>query len=268
MAQAVWAWVLSAQKSPPCLVGMATWGSLGGAWQYAAGAPDGAFVHPKLFEAFGAEAKLGDDLGGFGANTQADVVGGFAEEVPRAFSARALAGTAGGGIGPQAGLGLGTPGIGLGAPVLPQPMLGAPGGDARWVTVFGFPGRAAALVRQQLEARCGPIVETCHGDGNFVHVRFHSTSAANACLAQNGRALFGKLLIGCVPCTSGLASVDQIADESEDAKTPSLLHPGLPPPVAAVGGAPWATLGAGLMDGPKVSRGSFFWNLLDLIFDI
>eukprot|EP00434_Breviolum_minutum_P042600 symbB.v1.2.037927.t1/scaffold5742.1/size24057/2 len=36
---------------------------------------------------------------------------------------------------------------------------GTTSGNPCWVTVFGFPGRAAAAIRQQLEAVCGPIVE-------------------------------------------------------------------------------------------------------------
>lgn len=81
---------------------------------------------------------------------------------------------------------------------------GGAGSDPCWVTVFGFPGRAALLVQQQLEALYGPVLEVCHGDGNFMHVRFHSTAAASACLALNGHALLGRLLIGCVPCTSAV----------------------------------------------------------------
>lgn len=81
---------------------------------------------------------------------------------------------------------------------------GGAGGDPCWVTVFGFPGRAAHLVQQQLETLYGPVVEVCHGDGNFMHVRFHSAAAASACLALNGHALLGRVLIGCVPCTSAV----------------------------------------------------------------
>merc|ERR1719324_1540666 len=84
--------------------------------------------------------------------------------------------------------------------------LGAlPGQDPSWVTVFGYPGRAAALVRQQLESMCGPIVEVRHGDGNFMHVRFQTVAAARNCLSQHGHTVLGKLIVGCVPCTSGLA---------------------------------------------------------------
>ncbi|CAE7668322.1 Nup35, partial [Symbiodinium pilosum] len=69
------------------------------------------------------------------------------------------------------------------------------------VTVFGFPSRLAPAVRQQLEALCGPIVEVCYGDGNFVHVCFASSQAASACLGLNGQLLLAKVMVGCVPCT-------------------------------------------------------------------
>merc|ERR1719401_674016 len=102
-------------------------------------------------------------------------------------------------------------------------------GDACWVTVFGFPGRAASLVRQQLETQCGPIVKVRHGDGNYMHVRFHSVAAAGQCLALNGRQLVGKLLIGCVPRTSGLAGDNDMRD---DASGDIGGSPGQGPPIA------------------------------------
>merc|ERR1719262_418460 len=102
-----------------------------------------------------------------------------------------------GGRGGLHGLGSGsTSPIGMGGAL--------PSGDPCWVTVFGFPGRSAALVRQQLESRCGPVVEVRHGDGNFMHMRFQSASAASQCLAHNGRPLLGGVLIGCVPCTASI----------------------------------------------------------------
>jgi len=238
---------------------------MGGAWQYAAGAPDAARVHPKLFEAFGAETRP-DDFGGFGgsgSNTAAfaDPTGALAEEVPRVFSAKAQ-GSLAGDLGFQtSGFGGGFASAGGASASQPLAASALPYGDPCWVTVFGFPGRAAALVRQQLEALCGPIVEVCHGDGNFMHVRFHGASAANACLAQNGRPILGKLLIGCVPCTSGLGGAGQAMDESEEAEPP--FRPG-PKPAA---GMPWP-LAAGATPGPKVTRGGFLGRLLDLLFDI
>eukprot|EP00913_Durusdinium_trenchii_P034170 g31979.t1 len=84
-------------------------------------------------------------------------------------------------------------------------------GSASWVTVFGFPGRAASGVRQQLEAVCGPIVEVCYGEGNFMHVCFGSPQAASACLALNGQLLLGKIMVGCIPCTHAAL----LAGESE-----------------------------------------------------
>lgn len=138
-----------------------------------------------------------------------------------------------------------------------------PYGDPCWVTVFGFPGRATSLVRQQLEALCGPILEIRHGDGNFMHVHFHSAAAGNMCLAQNGRAILGgKLLIGCVPCTSGLVGAGQGMDESEEAETH--LRPA---GQSSVVGLPWA-LSTGPDPGPKVTRGGFFQRVLDMLFDI
>eukprot|EP00418_Pyrodinium_bahamense_P063193 CAMPEP_0179084344 /NCGR_PEP_ID=MMETSP0796-20121207/38139_1 /TAXON_ID=73915 /ORGANISM="Pyrodinium bahamense, Strain pbaha01" /LENGTH=242 /DNA_ID=CAMNT_0020781767 /DNA_START=39 /DNA_END=767 /DNA_ORIENTATION=- len=242
---------------------MAAWGSGVGAWQRAAAAQDAAPARPVLFEERGADVRLDDGFGGFAGRggTASDLVGALVEEVPRVFSAKAHGGAAG-------DLGLAGPSIagGFGGPCAARALAtGAlPGGDPRWVTIFGFPGRAAALVRQQLEALCGPIVEVCHGDGNFAHVRFHSSAAADACLAQNGRALLGKLLVGCVPCNSGLVgSGDQGVGEGEEVGLP-------PPPLRAVGLAPAgaSTLWAGSAQGPKVTRGGLLGRFLDLIFDI
>mmetsp|Transcript_23160 Transcript_23160/g.66803 ORF Transcript_23160/g.66803 Transcript_23160/m.66803 type:complete len:244 (+) Transcript_23160:87-818(+) len=243
---------------------MAGWGSLAPSWQHSTGAADGTRAHPQLFEAFGANRKPGDNFGGFGggAGAFADATDGLADEIPRVFSMKSpsiLAGNA-----DLAGPGAWASPVGLvGAAGAGALVAGTPAcGDPCWVTVFGFPGRTSAQVRQQLEAICGPILEVCHGDGNFMHVRFHSASAASTCLAQNGRAILDRLLIGCVPCTSGLIGSEAMMGEPEE---PELgPRPALQP---ATAGAPWS-LSAGAVQGPKVVRGGALWRLLDLLFDI
>jgi len=127
-----------------------------------------------------------------------------------------------------------------------------PGQDQSWVTVFGYPGRAAALVQQQLEALCGPIAEVRHGDGNFMHVRFQSVHAAQQCLSHHGHTVLGKLMIGCVPCTSTLlGTADQKAPDSSRRRE-------LVEPEASIPRAPL----------PQVHRGNLLWRLLDLVFDV
>merc|ERR1719506_2067026 len=112
-----------------------------------------------------------------------------------------------GGLGSGAGVGLLAAVGGAGDAAAAGPALVASSQDPSWVTVFGFPGRAAALVRQQLETLCGPVVEVQHGDGNFMHVRFQTAAAAQACLSHHGHTVLGKLMVGCVPCTSSLVAL-------------------------------------------------------------
>lgn len=144
------------------------------------------------------------------------------------------------------------------AATAPAPLLAAlPGQDPSWVTVFGFPGRAAALVRQQLEAMCGPIVEVRHGDGNFMHVRFQTVAAARNCLSQHGHTVLGKLIVGCVPCTSGLADGGGRPEAEPDP------GPAGRAPEWAAGAAPGTAAPT-----PQISSGGLLRRLLDIILDI
>eukprot|EP00747_Dinoflagellata_sp_TGD_P166332 gnl/TRDRNA2_/TRDRNA2_188964_c0_seq1.p1 gnl/TRDRNA2_/TRDRNA2_188964_c0~~gnl/TRDRNA2_/TRDRNA2_188964_c0_seq1.p1 ORF type:complete len:262 (-),score=41.33 gnl/TRDRNA2_/TRDRNA2_188964_c0_seq1:147-932(-) len=260
---------------------MVTWGSLGGSWQYAAGVPSNASVHPKLFEAFGAgppaplSAGSGSRYGGTDVPTFNDAAASSLaeDEVPRTFSMKAQLGSVGGGGG------LLRSGASGGSAVQPSALLvgdglaGAlPYGDPSWVTVFGFPGRAASLVRQQLETLCGPIVEVRYGDGNFMHVRFHSVAAANQCLAHHGHAVLGKLLIGCIPCTSSLVGASGGASAAREAED-NLGQPGSSS--AWTGAGEWDT-GAGRFANPsvqgaalapQVTRGGLLWRILDMLLD-
>merc|ERR1719458_98160 len=220
-------------------------------------------MHPRLFEALGGEPRPSGDrfgLSGQGPTFQEATVGGLSEEVPRIFSNVGQAGIAGDLQGDR-GLFGAEARYGGDAEPLPQQAGALPYGDPCWVTVFGYPGRAASLVRQQLEALCGPIVEIRHGDGNFMHVRFPNPSAANMCLAQNGRPLLGgKIMIGCVPCTSGLLAASPGLDNLDGSRPPLLRAEGTTR-------LPWA-LSAGALPGPKVTRGGLFQRLVDALFDI
>jgi len=243
------------------------WGSTADTWQRAAGA--GA-MHPRLFEALGGEARPSGDrfgLSGQGPAFQESMAGSLSEEVPRIFSMAGQAGIAGDLQGDRGLFGVSSlreaqAQYGGGDPaLLPQQAGALPYGDPCWVTVFGYPGRAASLVRQQLEALCGPILEIRHGDGNFMHVRFPNPSAANMCLAQNGRPLLGgKIMIGCVPCTSGLLAASPGLDDLDGSRPPLLRAEGTTR-------LPWA-LSAGALPGPKVTTGGLFQRLADALFDI
>ncbi|CAE7213137.1 Nup35 [Symbiodinium sp. CCMP2592] len=234
-------------------------------------------TNPTLLEAFGGNS-LGYQGGGasrVGAPDEAMVEDG-AEEVPKIFSMQALGSSVGVANTPAAAASaasqanwpirdvasFGGQGTGWGhslllhPPAQDRPGLGGSepgriGTGSCWVTVFGFPSRLASAVRQQLEAICGPIVEVCHGDGNFVHVCFASSQAANASLALNGQLLLGKLMVGCVPCTrAALFAEDGHCHEQE-----------VPPQASAAG----LTLGPGR---PEVRRSGVVWRLLDQLFDI
>ncbi|CAE7247858.1 Nup35 [Symbiodinium natans] len=180
-------------------------------------------TNPTLLEAFGGNSLAYQGNGPSRVGTLDEAMGEEGEEVPKVFSMQGLgssSGVASAGAASQgnwyrnssfgAGAAAGAAG-GWGHSLLlhPAPVqeglgLGRePGGrsGACWITAFGFPSRLAPAVRQQLETICGPIVEVCYGDGNFVHVCFASSQAANACLALNGQLLLGKLMVGCVPCT-------------------------------------------------------------------
>eukprot|EP00928_Gymnodinium_smaydae_P025577 TRINITY_DN20321_c0_g1_i1.p1 TRINITY_DN20321_c0_g1~~TRINITY_DN20321_c0_g1_i1.p1 ORF type:complete len:305 (-),score=43.43 TRINITY_DN20321_c0_g1_i1:117-1031(-) len=304
---------------------MATWGSLGGAWQCAAGASAGAKSNRGLHEAFGLEVH-GADMArsrfhaDYALPANAQVSDGLVDdEVPRVFSMQSQLTAAGGGFpvgfadasSLVGGLGAGSAGALAGgifsAAAGRSSMHSLAGGaagpasshDPCWVTVFGFPARTSSMVRQQLETLCGPIVEVVHGDGNFMHVRFHSAEAAAACLAQNGRAVLGKLLFGCVPCTAGLAAAAGDCTSSVQAADAPLNRRAtggavgdslLSPPHAREGD--WQSSAADVVDtglgfgggpprgpraalapplassGPPVSRGGVVWRLLDLLFDI
>lgn len=247
---------------------MATWGSLGDSWQNATGAPERASLHPTLFAAFGRDVRLADDVGGFAGgnrnNVFADSTSMLTEEVPRVFSMQSHGNFGGDSNFQSVDHGAGFLGMGMGtSPSMVTSAL--PSGDQCWVTVFGFPGRTATLVRQQLETLCGPIVEVYHGDGNFMHIRFQNASAANTCLAHNGHAILGKLLIGCVPCASGLRAMDEAREGESICKSDGSLSNGGWPgsrrfrsPLAPVVVRP----------GPEIKTNGFIWRLLDLIFDL
>jgi len=131
---------------------------------------------------------------------------------------------------------------------------GTTSGNPCWVTVFGFPGRAAAAIRQQLEAVCGPIVEVCHGEGNFMHICFASSQAATACLALNGQLLLGKIMVGCIPCTHAALLAAGETDQQELLQRTATSNSGgqfLPRPGR-----------------PEVRRNGFLWRLLDQLFDL
>mmetsp|Transcript_43837 Transcript_43837/g.124102 ORF Transcript_43837/g.124102 Transcript_43837/m.124102 type:complete len:245 (-) Transcript_43837:146-880(-) len=244
---------------------MATWGALGSSWQNAAGAPERASLHPTLFEAFGRDVRVADDPNNYArgscSHVFADSSSMIVEEVPRVFSMESHRNFGGDATFQSADFG-----SGMGARTSPSIVTGTlPAGDPCWVTVFGFPGRTATLVRQQLETLCGPIAEVYHGDGNFMHVRFQSPSAANTCLAHNGHAILGKLLIGCVPCASGLRAMGEANDGESMFKFDGPPSAGVLPgsgrftsPLAHVVSRP----------GPEVKTNGFIWRLLDLIFDL
>eukprot|EP00927_Polykrikos_kofoidii_P062435 TRINITY_DN57249_c0_g1_i1.p1 TRINITY_DN57249_c0_g1~~TRINITY_DN57249_c0_g1_i1.p1 ORF type:complete len:280 (+),score=62.71 TRINITY_DN57249_c0_g1_i1:132-971(+) len=279
---------------------MATWGTLGGAWQYAAGAEGTDRANLKLCEAFGANIQYpGADLfdkAPFAGAVRTDPANALADEVPRIFSMKAqpgggLAGDTpatlqrpaggdaiagfgggglGGGIGGAIGGGLGG-GLGGGGFMdvtgLRPPVASREGGASCWVTVFGFAGRSESLVRQQLETHCGPILQVVHGDGNSMHLRFHTSAAASQCLALNGRSLMNKIIIGCVPCTAsfidGRAEAGASAPAGGEEWSDAYGHVGGPPtgPRSAPPPPPAAR-------GPRVQRGNLVWRMLDLIFDI
>eukprot|EP00450_Noctiluca_scintillans_P006195 CAMPEP_0194486580 /NCGR_PEP_ID=MMETSP0253-20130528/7171_1 /TAXON_ID=2966 /ORGANISM="Noctiluca scintillans" /LENGTH=243 /DNA_ID=CAMNT_0039326681 /DNA_START=15 /DNA_END=746 /DNA_ORIENTATION=+ len=243
---------------------MATWSALGGGWQNAAGVGEGR-AHPKLFEAFGAgprstgfspeTATFGGATAPFGAGIPGPMETSMGDEVPRAFSMKTDA---------NFGSNYSFPaGSFTDSGVAPS------SGDPCWVTVFGFPGRVATLVRQQLEMLCGPIMEVRQGDGNFVHVRFCNASAARQCLAHNGHAISGKLLIGCVPCTDvslGTDSVESDAPMAPQWQGVSRYGSEWPTPWAEHGR--YQSVSPVMVQGPQMRRSSFLWRLVDIIFDI
>lgn len=196
----------------------------------------------------------------WGLDGQGLVETSAAEEVPKVFSTKSQTPFAGGagGLSAFADRAYQEPSFGsswAGPAGLPTH------GDPCWVTVFGFSGRSAALVRQQLESFCGPIVEVCHGDGNFMHVRFRSAAAANTCLSLNGHAILGKLLVGCVPCTANLGAM----------RGPQGLGAEEGPRLAAVQDEPKGLFGPGqrgATTAAQVHRAGFGWRLLDLLFDL
>lgn len=211
-----------------------------------------------------------DGQGMFGTTT-GQVQDGVEMTMPRVFSSRVQEG-------PLRGPPVVSPYI---AEASPQGLAGSvnasPYGDPCWVTVFGFPGRAAQLVRQQLEALCGPIVEVRYGDGNFMHVRFHTATAASQCLAHNGHALLGKMLIGCIPCASALANGTGAlgpADVSSDGA--AMLDTGVLESEMRQRASGrfersegFSSMGRQRMKaGPHVVRFGLWWRILDLIFDI
>lgn len=281
---------------------MATWGALGGAWQYAARAPGDERVNPRLFEAFGSDLGSFDTSGngasgfGFGGPVRGPLRSGYdpnpsdlEEEVPRVFSMKGISGADF--MASQLGSGLeASSGMRTGASATSSTMYG----DPCWVTVFGFSGPSSTIVRQQIETMCGPIVEVRHGNGNYMHIRFSSDSAANRCLALNGRALqlpmglaSHRHLIGCVPCTESLTGgpgdTTAVGDESAmEAEMPFAARPfgpafdpnengfyGLKP----AGSGEWNTARVGSFwlpwrRGPQVRRDGLLWRILDVLFDI
>jgi len=290
---------------------MATWGSYGGAWQYAVGANSNSNVHPKLAEAFGRDASA-FQRSTYGSRLDPGLNRGFSDElteaaspeleVPRVFSMKQSAqdGAFSGGAPPGGGndfMGASRFGMAIGAAAAAPCM--APGSvnpcmDPHWVTVFGFPGRAAVVVRQQLETLCGPILDVIQEDGNFMHVRFQNVSSANQCLAHHGHAILGKLYIGCVQCTSTrLGASSGLAGETreeldlrrrESSVTPSVASfAGLPagPGGPGSGGAAFGQNGGGCwLNGrggpagygnqapPQIRKGGIFCRVLDALFDI
>mmetsp|Transcript_46336 Transcript_46336/g.110316 ORF Transcript_46336/g.110316 Transcript_46336/m.110316 type:complete len:260 (-) Transcript_46336:13-792(-) len=257
----------------------ASWGGnvVANSWQQFAGSPTsgaGMPMHPKLYQAiYGADMRRGM----YPMDPSVAMVPSpemLDEEIPTVFSAKSFAGLHGELNSFEAARATGFAHDRM-AGTMPPNLLsqdlttsGAlPYGDPCWVTVFGFPGRAAGLVRQQLEMLCGPIVESRYGDGNFLHIRFQTASAASQCLARNGHPLVGNLLIGCVPCTAaaGLGSDGLDADPSttsrwrggdslrfdwDNSGGRNVVPPG------AVG---WA---------PRLRRQGFLWRVLDTLFNI
>eukprot|EP00929_Paragymnodinium_shiwhaense_P069722 TRINITY_DN35179_c0_g1_i1.p1 TRINITY_DN35179_c0_g1~~TRINITY_DN35179_c0_g1_i1.p1 ORF type:complete len:249 (+),score=69.43 TRINITY_DN35179_c0_g1_i1:113-859(+) len=146
-------------------------------------------------------------------------------------------------------------------------------GDGTWVTVFGFPGRAANIVQERLAALCGPIVDVKYGEGNFIHVQFSSSAAAAQCLAQNGQPLVGSLIIGCVPCSSEMAAggggrapaASRAGAATLDMDAGGLLGPG-GGPAAGPRAAPPVPLVA--KQAQPAGGGGLLWKFLAIIFDI
>mmetsp|Transcript_16673 Transcript_16673/g.29182 ORF Transcript_16673/g.29182 Transcript_16673/m.29182 type:complete len:268 (+) Transcript_16673:43-846(+) len=267
---------------------MASLGVFGSTWQQAPGARDNLRSNQTLLEAFGAEpGNL--TLGPRGRADEAVATDGV-DEVPRIFSMKEQPGFGGPLLGafrgPSSSQDFGWTGSstgfrfsgfdGWGQQHLLRPGrtgqaegfspgtglisgggfgLGSGSGDPCWVTVFGFPGRMAAAVRQQLESLCGPILEVRHGEGNFMHVRFQGPQAASACLALNGQILLGQLMVGCVPCAhSALLACDSDAAEEDRGKGAAFPAGSIVP-----------AYGPG---GPQVRRGGLLWRLLDNLFGI
>jgi len=263
---------------------MASPGVFGSTWQQAPGARDNLRSNLTLLEAFGAEPGTGAP--GIRA-TGADEVA-TDDEVPRIFSMKAQPGFGGpllGSFRPSnaqdfgwtgSATGFRSSGIdGWGQQHLLHPGrtvqgegfassallsgggvgLGSGSGDPCWVTVFGFQGQMAAAVRQQLQSLCGPILEVCHGEGNFMHVRFQGPQAASACLALNGQILIGQLMVGCVPCAHSALLASTGSDLTEEDRCRAAAVPG----GSLLPGGPGA---------PQARRGGLLWRLLDNLFDI
>eukprot|EP00930_Biecheleria_cincta_P071035 TRINITY_DN58595_c0_g1_i1.p1 TRINITY_DN58595_c0_g1~~TRINITY_DN58595_c0_g1_i1.p1 ORF type:complete len:246 (+),score=30.20 TRINITY_DN58595_c0_g1_i1:48-785(+) len=235
-------------------------------WQQAFGTKSNLHGNQAFLEAFGAD--VGNVAGGSMSVRGAEAMA-TDEEIPRVFSMKEAA-FQGGATALRGGRGIDSWGqqhvLQAGRTrhhALVREGLDSPGllGDSRWVTVFGFPGRMALAVRQQLESLCGPIAEVCHGDGNFMHVRFHNPQAASSCLTLNGQLLLGKLMVGCIPCAHSalLAASNGEREAQETDRYPGgvggIAGPGIPP----------AAMGPG---GPQVRRGALLWRVLDYLFDM
>ncbi|XP_063227612.1 nucleoporin NUP35 [Bacillus rossius redtenbacheri] len=72
--------------------------------------------------------------------------------------------------------------------------------DNNWVTVFGFPANTTQAVIQHF-SHFGTIVDRrLPNQGNWVHLRYQGRLECHKALANNGRVLLGRVMIGVLPC--------------------------------------------------------------------
>ncbi|KAJ8866747.1 hypothetical protein PR048_032608 [Dryococelus australis] len=72
--------------------------------------------------------------------------------------------------------------------------------DNNWVTVFGFPATVTQAVIQHF-SHFGTIVDRrLSNQGNWVHLRYQGRLECHKALANNGRVLLGRIMVGVLPC--------------------------------------------------------------------
>ncbi|XP_075156744.1 nucleoporin 35 [Haematobia irritans] len=68
-----------------------------------------------------------------------------------------------------------------------------------WVTVFGFPSSATAIILQHF-AQCGTIVDKVSQNGNWVHLKYSSRLECDKALNYNEKILANNIMIGVTQC--------------------------------------------------------------------